>query len=161
MTEWAGVGASWEARGGGGCHTHLLPLKSSGFPSLLSCQSVHANLLKVALQMSAEDYSCKQFYQPTDRWKKWWPCSLLPDSYKAELIWGLGVVTITKINPPDESDLEEYHWEAFKRLQMCCRNIRIMELHDILSDEADKNLNPKWKLPYAEIADAQRKQRIF
>lgn len=32
--------------------------------------------------------------------------------------------------------------------------VRIVELHDIFSfDEVDKNLNPKWKLPYAKITD--------
>lgn len=33
----------------------------------------------------------------------------------------VGEVTITKINPSGEGDLEEYHWKAFKRLLVCCR----------------------------------------
>lgn len=50
-------------------------------------------------------------------------------------------------------------WKRITRsLSKACKYVveivRIVELHDIFSfDEADKNLNPKWKLLYAKITD--------
>lgn len=86
MTEWAGVGASWEE----GLPHPLIAFLEFRFPKSSLILNVYGNPLKVALQMGAEAYSCKHFDHSTIGGKKQWFSSLLPVCDKAKLISGWG-----------------------------------------------------------------------